>query len=116
MIETKVIAATAGGATGGVVGSFVLWLLGVLVWHVPGDAKHAIDAMAAVPEPAGAFALFLLGGLLAFAGGYWAPHTHRPDLATALVSSFASAPTTTWPGPAGNAAVATEGPILAPTG
>ncbi|MGZ4521931.1 MAG: hypothetical protein ACXVXO_00725 [Mycobacteriaceae bacterium] len=79
-VESKVIAATAGGASGGVVGSFILWLLGVVVWHVPNDAAHSVQAVAAVPEPVGGFALFLLAGLCAFWAGYRAPHTPRPDL------------------------------------
>jgi len=75
-IETKVIASAAGAGGGGVVSAFLLWLLGVLLWHVPNDAEHAVQAAAA----AGLLALILvvLGSLIA---GYEAPHTHRPDLA-----------------------------------
>jgi hypothetical protein len=79
-VETKVVAATAGGASGGVVGLFVLWLLGVFIWHAPADALHSTQAVAAVPEPVGGFALFLLAGVCALWAGYRAPHTPRPDL------------------------------------
>lgn len=92
-IESKVIAATAGGASGGVVGLFFLWLLGVLLWHAPADALHATQAVAAVPQPVGGFLLFLLAGLTSFWAGYRAPHTDRPDLNQAAVAPVPVTPT-----------------------
>lgn len=87
-IEAKVVAAAygagAGGASGGAIGTFLLWLLGVTVWGQPNDAKHATDAISAVPEPVGGFLVIVLAAILAVVGavaaGYQAPHTERPDL------------------------------------
>jgi hypothetical protein len=80
-IETKVVAATAGAA----VGEFVLWLLGVTVWHVSSAADHASQAVGAVPTPVSAL---ILMGATALAG-YFAPHTPRPaEVVTGTSSSL----------------------------
>lgn len=76
-VETKVIAAGAGGAGGGVFGTFLVWLLGVLVWHQSDAAAKAGDAIAAVPWPVTALVPFVVGGAGAFIAGYHAPHTNR---------------------------------------
>lgn len=76
-IETKVVAAAAGGGVGGALGPFILWLLGVLVWHVSDAADSASQAMAAVPTPIAALILAGLPAGLAWAAGYRAPHTAR---------------------------------------
>jgi hypothetical protein len=80
-IETKVLAAAAGGGVGGAVGAFILWLLGVLVWHQSSAAVDAPTAVAAVPPPVSELLLVLLAAGFAALGGYLAPHTPRPDLA-----------------------------------
>ena len=80
VIETKVIAAAAGSGAGAAVGSFLLWLLGVVVWHMPDTAAHATDAVAAVPGPVSAVVLAGLSIAGSAVGGYAAPHTSRPDL------------------------------------
>jgi hypothetical protein len=59
-IESKVIAATAGSGAGAAISAFVLWLLGITVWHVPNSADLAGSAVAAVPTPvAGLIAIVL---------------------------------------------------------
>lgn len=77
--ESKVYGATIGGGAGAIVTSFVLWLLGVLVWNVSSVAESAGDAIAAVPLPvAGVITgLITLGGV--YGGGWLAKHTPRPD-------------------------------------
>lgn len=92
VIETKVIAAAAGSGAGAAVGSFLLWLLGVVVWHMPDTAAHATDAVAAVPGPVSAVVLAGLAIAGSAVGGYAAPHTSRPDLTDATESDAADAP------------------------
>ena len=99
LIETKVIAAAAGSGAGAAVGSFLLWLLGVVVWHMPDTAAHATDAVAAVPGPVSAVVLAGLAIAGSAVGGYAAPHTPRPDLSAAPVEPVAADPDTV-PAPA----------------
>ena len=80
-VETKVWAALAGGAGGGVLVSFLLWLLGITIWHVSSTAGSASVAMAAVPTPVADLLLIGVPALSAALAGYVAPHTSRPDLA-----------------------------------
>jgi hypothetical protein len=94
IIETKVYAAAGGGGLAAAVGEFLLWLLGVLLWHVPADAKHAGDAHAAVPSPVATLLLVLLAVVGAAYGGYKAPHTARPDLNPAATVTSTTGGTT----------------------
>jgi len=77
-IEAKVIAAIAGGGLGGAIGQFLLWLLGVLVWHASSAADAATAATAAVPGPVSMLLVALIAAGGAGLAGYAAPHTHRP--------------------------------------
>jgi hypothetical protein len=78
-ISPKVIAGGAGAAGGvGGVSPFVLWLLGVAVWHAPDTAEHAYDAINAVPFPVAGFVLLVLAAAGSVAGGYVTPHTAAP--------------------------------------
>ena len=81
-IETKVIAAAASAGFGGALGTFLTWLLGVVLWGAPANADAAVKASAAVPTPVSALLVVILAVLGAWLGGYAAPHTDRPDLAT----------------------------------
>lgn len=76
-IESKVIAATAGSGLGAAAGTFILWVLGVCVWHTPGNAEKAATAVAAVPTPVSAIVLLLITVAGAGLSGYLAPHTSR---------------------------------------
>jgi len=96
-VEAKVYAALAGGGIGGALGGFLLWLLGVTVWHVPPSAAASAAASSAVPPPVADLLLILLPGGLAWLGSYAAPHTHRPDLPP-LTSKPAIQVTSTNPG------------------
>jgi hypothetical protein len=83
-IETKVIAAGGGAGLGAAVSTFLVWLLGVLVFGGSASADQVTKTAGAVPEPAGALLAILVtigSGILA---GWAAPHTDRPDLAAAL--------------------------------
>ena len=77
-VEGKVWASTVGGGAGATVSTFVIWLLGVLVWGADSTAEAATDAVAAVPFPViGIVGLAItVGGI--FAGGYLAKHSPRP--------------------------------------
>lgn len=77
VLETKVVAATAGAGAGASLAGFVLWLLGVLVWGADSNAANAQAAIAAVPAPVGVMVgiLVTIGGT--FIAGYAAPHTSR---------------------------------------
>jgi hypothetical protein len=77
-IESKVIAATAGSGAGAAVSAFVLWLLGITVWHVPNTADSAGSAISAVPTPVAGLIAIVLAVAGAFLAGYAAPHTDRP--------------------------------------
>lgn len=122
-IETKVIAAGAGGLAAGEFSRFVVWLLGVVLWHQPDTALKAGEAIAAVPGPVAALVPPALGGVCAFLAGYVAPHTSR--------RSEVGAPTTGTPpdgpgrhavaaglpaGPAADAPPATDDPNTAAWG
>jgi len=76
-IEAKVIAAIAGGGLGGAIGQFLLWLLGVLVWHASSSADKATAATAAVPGPVSMLLVALMAAIGAGLAGYSAPHTSR---------------------------------------
>ena len=83
IIESKVAVAAAGGGVGGVLASFLLWLSGVVFWHVPASADAADKAIAAVPAPVSGVILTVLPAALSLLAGYLAPHTKRPDLTPA---------------------------------
>jgi hypothetical protein len=85
-IEAKVIAAIAGGGLGGAIGQFLLWLLGVLVWHASSTADKATVATAAVPEPVSMLLVALVAAGGAGLAGYSAPHTSRPATPVTLVT------------------------------
>jgi hypothetical protein len=89
ILETKVAAATIAGGAGGALATFILWALGVLVWHAPSVAGSADLATAAVPAPVTGVILTLLPAGLALLAGWLAPHTTRPDL-TPVVTAPAS--------------------------
>lgn len=74
-IETKVYGAVVGTALGGALATFLVWLLGVLVWHAPNTAAAADDALRAVPYPVSGLLLALLGLAGTAVGGYSAPRT-----------------------------------------
>lgn len=93
-IETKVVAATAGSVAGTAVGGFILWLLGVTVWHVSSAAEHAPQAVAAVPGPVSALLLFVIGAVGTAVGGYVAPHTPRVPAPVVTISSTLGLPVT----------------------
>ena len=76
-LETKVIAATGGAAgAAAAISPFILWLLGVNVWHASSAAGKAAEAVAAVPAPVSGAVLFVITGLVTLVLGYTAPHTH----------------------------------------
>jgi hypothetical protein len=91
-IETKVIAAAGGAGLGGAVGTFALWLLGVLFWGSPASADKATVAVASVPEPVGALIVIVVSLVGAAFAGYRAPHTPRPDLHAAPAAPVADVP------------------------
>jgi hypothetical protein len=101
-VETKVYAALVGGVGGGAIGSFLLWLLGITVWHVSNAATAAGAAAAAVPPPVAYLLQWGLPGALAWGAAWLAPHTARPDLAVPTVPTV---PTVTVFGPPGAAGV-----------
>jgi len=76
--ESKVFGGTIGSGAGTVVTTFVLWVLGVLVWGAPSASDASVQAVAAVPGPVSAFIglILIVGG--AFVGGWLAKHTPRP--------------------------------------
>lgn len=79
-VEAKVLAATVGSGAGSAVGTFLLWLLGVLVWHQPDGADKAGDAIGAVPSPVAGLLLVVVSAAGAAVAGWLAPHTHVPPL------------------------------------
>lgn len=103
--ETKVVAAAAGGGVAAAAKDFILWLLGVTVWHAPNTAANAGTAVAAVPAPVATLTGVLLTAALVFISGYAAPHTARPDLASSSNEDDA----------AGRHALLAEGPTPTPT-
>ena len=67
--ETKVKASTTAAAVSGL----ALWVLGKYVFK------------GSVPDVVASWIYVLVPGILAWAAGYSAPHTHRPDLPPALL-------------------------------
>lgn len=82
-IETKVIAAAAGSGLGSFLGSFLIWLMGVFLWHGSDAADKATDTAALVPIPVSALVLAVITIAGTYLAGYNAPHTARPDLGEA---------------------------------
>lgn len=82
-IETKVQTAVGGTLAGGTLGTFLLWLLGVLVWGADWAAVAAEEAVRAVPTPVAGLVLLGVTALGTYVGGYLGKHTARPDLAAA---------------------------------
>jgi len=80
MIETKVIAATAGSGFGAAISSFLLWELGVNFWGASNIADAAGTAIAAVPAPVSVVVALLVSAGCTVLAGWVAPHTHRTDL------------------------------------
>jgi len=66
----KVIAAALGAGVGAPLGAFLVWLLGVLVWHASSAAADVDAAIAAVPAPVSALLLSVLAAGSAFVAGY----------------------------------------------
>lgn len=79
-IETKVIAATAGGGIGAAVGQFLLWGMGVVFWGASANADKSTEALAAVPAPVSILLVTIVAAVGALAAGFWAPHTSRTVL------------------------------------
>lgn len=79
-IEAKTKAAGVGGAAGGALATFVLWLLGCLLWGAPWDADTAGAAILAVPSPVAALVVLGVPAAVAYGVSYQAKHTRRPDL------------------------------------
>lgn len=77
-VEFKVVAGTAGAGAGFVVSQFVLWLLGCWAWGASWTAGKAVDAVTAVPKPAGDMIALTVTVVGAYVFGWLAPHTHRP--------------------------------------
>jgi hypothetical protein len=75
-VEAKVIAAAAGAGAGGILSAFVLWLLNTYAF-----ADHH------TPAPVAAVVQLTVTVALAFAGGWNAPHTLRPDLGTSAAAA-----------------------------
>lgn len=80
-VETKVIAATAGGGIGAALGQFILWAMGVMFWGASASAEGATKALAAVPAPVSILLVTLVASVGALGAGYWAPHTSRAVIA-----------------------------------
>lgn len=76
-VEPKVLGATVGAPGGVVVAQFVVWLLGVLVWHQPDTADHATATYAAVPIYVIAILTLTITAAGTFIGGWLPPHAHR---------------------------------------
>lgn len=76
-VEGKVWGATVGSGAGATISAFVLWLLGVFVFHAQASAGNSVEAVASVPGPvAGIVALAITAGGT-FLGGYITKHTTR---------------------------------------
>ncbi len=63
-ISPKIVAASAGAGAGAVVSTLILWIIGVVAYHIPADAESVSAAVAAVPSPITA----AIGLLLVIAG------------------------------------------------
>lgn len=79
-VERKVVAGTAGAAGGGVLGTFVVWLLGVVAFGGSADAAAVEETLAAVPYPVSGVVVPVVAAAAAYLSGWWARHTPRPDL------------------------------------
>jgi hypothetical protein len=77
--EAKVWAGTVGSGVGATVGSFVVWILGVLLWHASSDADQATSAIGSVPAPVAAMVFLAITVGSTYVGGYLAKHTPRPQ-------------------------------------
>lgn len=71
-IETKVKASAIGAGAGAIIASFILWLLDGAFFNGTGEPD--------VPLPLAAFVTLVVSTGLAFAAGYQAKHTQRPNL------------------------------------
>lgn len=78
-VETKVVAATGSAAAGAATSTFVIWLLGVLVWGAPDDADHAARAVLSVPAPVSVVLALGITGGLTWIGSYLAHHSPRKE-------------------------------------
>ena len=76
-VETKVWAAVVGTGAGATVAAAILWGLGVWLWHVPADAVHADDAIAAVPGPLAALVGLIITVAGTAVGGWAAPPSNH---------------------------------------
>lgn len=104
-LETKVVAGAAGAGLGGVLTSFVVWLLGVLIWHASSSALDAGAAITSVPTPVSLLVGALLTAVLSFVAGYRAPHTSR---APGAHSTDSATPASVTPGDLTSAPVQPE--------
>jgi hypothetical protein len=78
-IESKVVAAATGSGVGAAAGTFVLWVMGITIWHVPNTADRAAEAVGAIPSPVSTLVLVVIAAIGSAVGGWLAPHTHlRP--------------------------------------
>lgn len=91
-IESKVYAATLGSGAGTILSGFLLWLLGITIWHSSSAATDAVAAVAAVPAPVAAVVTLLLAIGGTFIGGYLAPHTSRPVVTDPVPSVVTPSP------------------------
>lgn len=73
----KVVAATGGGLGGGVVATFVNWLIGAYVF---GHSTDTATALAAVPSPIAVLVLAVVPGVAAYASGWVVAEAPRPPL------------------------------------
>jgi hypothetical protein len=78
-VEFKVVAGTSGAGAGFIVSQFILWLIGCWAWGASWAADKAVDAIAAVPQPAAEMIGLVVTVLGAYIFGYLAPHTSRPQ-------------------------------------
>jgi hypothetical protein len=79
-VETKVVAGSLGSGLGGVLATFILWLLGSFVWDVGTRGTDATKAVEAVPAPVAALIVVVIPAAVTALAAWVAPHTHRPDL------------------------------------
>jgi len=77
-VEFKVVAGTSGAGAGFILSQFILWLLGCWAWGASWAADKAVDAIAAVPQPAAEMIGLVVTVIGAYVFGWLAPHTSRP--------------------------------------
>jgi hypothetical protein len=100
-MEAKVKAALLGATASSSVGStFVLWGMGVLLWHKSANADSVNMAISAVPTPVAAVVIGVVAGLGAAFAGYAAPHTD-PPLTFPMDTAGTSSTFTVYPGGSG---------------